>query len=215
MTGPVRPPEMGGVPGRDRDPGEAGGRGAVGMPGEGGGPEGPPRPVAGGPWRPEGEAAAPDLGAGCGRPVRGQAPGAAPSGRPVRENRRELGRRAEELAARHLAALGYRIVARNVRCPAGEADLICREGGEWVVVEVRSRRRPARGEPSFGTPAQSVDDRKFRRLVTAGQWFLARAGVPEAPWRIDLVAVTWPSTPQAAEVPEITVFRRLEGGAQR
>ncbi|ADU51079.1 Uncharacterized protein family UPF0102 [Thermaerobacter marianensis DSM 12885] len=134
--------------------------------------------------------------------------------------RHRLGRLAEELAARYLASRGYRVVARNVRCPGGEADLICHEGGEWVVVEVRARR-----SLRFGTAAQSVDARKFRRLVLAGQWFLARAGIPEAPWRIDLVTVTWPpGTGRAGPAgsgrepvirPVIAVYRRLEGGAQR
>ncbi|HEY8487807.1 MAG TPA: YraN family protein [Thermaerobacter sp.] len=143
------------------------------------------------------------------RPV--PAGGPAPAGRPVRDRQRR-GREAEELAARHLAALGYRVVARNVRCPWGEADLICRDGDEWVVVEVRSRRRPPAGLPPFGTPEQSLDARKFRRLVAAGRWFLARAGAAGAPWRIDLVAVTWPAGPGR---PEVSLYRRLEGGAQR
>ncbi|HEY8552031.1 MAG TPA: YraN family protein [Thermaerobacter sp.] len=137
------------------------------------------------------------------RPRRGDRPG-----------RRDLGRRSEELAARHLEALGYRVVARNVRCPGGEADLICREGGEWVVVEVRGRRTRR-----FGTAAQSVDARKFRRLVRVGQWFLTRAGLPDAPWRIDLVTVTWPPAADepggGAAAPTVAVYRRLEGGAQR
>lgn len=136
-----------------------------------------------------------------------------PPRRRERDGRWELGRRSEQLAARHLEALGYRVVARNVRCPGGEADLICRQGGEWVVVEVRGRR-----SDRFGPAAQSVDGRKFRRLVRVGQWFLAQAGLPDAPWRIDLVTVTWPATadePAGAVAPRVAVYRRLEGGAQR
>ncbi|HEY8414924.1 MAG TPA: YraN family protein, partial [Thermaerobacter sp.] len=57
------------------------------------------------------------------RPAGGSSPG-------------ELGARAEALAARYLEERGYRVVARDFRCPAGEADLIARDGDEWVVVEV-------------------------------------------------------------------------------
>ena len=127
-------------------------------------------------------------------------------------DRRRLGAAAEVLAGRYLEARGYRVVARNVRCPLGEADLICRDRDEWVVVEVRARRGHRRG-----TPEESLDRRKFARLVSVGQWFLARLGRPGDPWRIDLVAVTWPAGEPGPEArrPEIRHYRRLEGGAAR
>ncbi|HOW01581.1 MAG TPA: YraN family protein, partial [Rhodoglobus sp.] len=50
-----------------------------------------------------------------------------------------LGRRGEEIAARYLASRGLAIVERNWRCPQGEIDLIARDGGELVFVEVKTR----------------------------------------------------------------------------
>lgn len=138
----------------------------------------------------------------------------------------ELGARAEALAARYLEERGYRVVARNFRCPAGEADLIARDGDEWVVVEVRARRGRR-----LGTPEESLDRRKFARLAAVAAWFLARAGRPADPFRIDLVAVEWPDGPAGPGAgipggpggeggdglprPLIRLHRRLEGGAVR
>lgn len=137
-----------------------------------------------------------------------------------RLSRGQLGAQAEELAARHLQEQGYRVVARNFRCPAGEADLIARHGDEWVVVEVRARRGTR-----FGTPEESLDRRKFARLVAVARWFLAQARRPCDPFRIDLVAIHWPAGGGApgpgrdgtagGEEPAIRLYRRLEGGAGR
>jgi len=101
----------------------------------------------------------------------------------VSDHRQRLGRRGEDLAAAHLAGLGYEIVARNWRCPAGELDIVARQGETLVLVEVRARRSRA-----FGLPEESITAAKRGRLLACGQYLaaeLAWAGV----WRIDLVAV--------------------------
>ena len=54
--------------------------------------------------------------------------------------RRASGQAAEDLAARYLQARGLQLLARNVRCRAGEIDLVLREGAQIVFVEVRLRR---------------------------------------------------------------------------
>lgn len=98
--------------------------------------------------------------------------------------RLSLGRLGERLAAERLAALGYEVVARNYRCPAGEIDLVTRQGEAWVFVEVRARRGRA-----LGTPEESVTPRKRRRLIAAAQAYVQAQGLEAAPWRIDFVAV--------------------------
>lgn len=74
-------------------------------------------------------------------------------------NRSALGREGEDAAARHLAARGYQIVARNVRADRVELDLIARRGELVVFVEVKTRRAG-----SHGLAAEAVDPRKQRRL---------------------------------------------------
>ena len=98
--------------------------------------------------------------------------------------RRRLGQRGEQMAAEHLAGLGYEIVERNYRCPAGEIDLVARQGGRWVFVEVRTRRGGR-----FGTPEESVTARKRAHIIASAQHYLQAHDALEADWRIDAVAI--------------------------
>lgn len=121
-----------------------------------------------------------------------------------------IGARAEEVAAVHLAASGWRIIARNLRVGRDEVDILGLEPGQpptLVIVEVRSR-----GGPGFGAPEESVDRAKVARLYAAGAR-LAHGGAlpltvrpPSGRWRVDLVTVQ-PATPGAA--PRVT--RHLRG----
>jgi len=51
----------------------------------------------------------------------------------------ELGRYAEDLAAKYLLSIGWRILARNIKNKYGELDIIADDSGELVIVEVRCR----------------------------------------------------------------------------
>jgi putative endonuclease len=90
------------------------------------------------------------------------------------ERRASLGRLGEDAAASHLAARGYRIVARNVRADRVEIDLIARRGSLLVFVEVKSRRG---GDHALA--AEAVDPRKQRRLRRGALAWLA-SHPPEA-----------------------------------
>jgi putative endonuclease len=54
-------------------------------------------------------------------------------------NRKALGALGEERAREFLKKRGYRIVETNFRCREGEIDIIARDGGYLVFVEVRTR----------------------------------------------------------------------------
>jgi putative endonuclease len=60
--------------------------------------------------------------------------------------RRELGRRGEMLAAAVLTSRGIEILDRNVVVGTGEVDLLARSGRQRLVVEVRSVRGKLRVE---------------------------------------------------------------------
>ena len=100
------------------------------------------------------------------------------------KSRRALGEAAERAAACWLAGQGYEILERNVRCPFGEIDLIARESGELVFIEVRSRRRE-----DWGLPEESVDQAKQRRLRRLGAWYLQRKEWSQTACRFDVVGV--------------------------
>jgi len=97
--------------------------------------------------------------------------------------RQRLGRAGEDAAAAYLASLGLRIVQRNVRGPAGEIDIIAREGTTIVFVEVKARR-----SRSFGTALGAVDARKRKRLRAAAADYLQFVA-PGAQARFDVLAI--------------------------
>lgn len=102
---------------------------------------------------------------------------------PVSDTQRRGGR-AEARALEYLRQQGLVLVAANLRCRAGELDLIMRDGKVLVFVEVR-----ARCSGRFGGAAASVDHLKRRRLLQAAAYFLAhawRGAVPRC--RFDVVA---------------------------
>ena len=101
-------------------------------------------------------------------------------------DRRQLGQDAEDAALAHLQAQGLQLLARNVRYPFGEVDLVLRDGATVVFTEVRFRRGAL-----FGGAAASVDAAKRRKLVRASQaWLKAHRELAHAPCRFDVVAVT-------------------------
>lgn len=100
------------------------------------------------------------------------------------EARRRLGARGERAARRYLEQHGYEILETNHRTPAGEIDIVARQG-EWLVfIEVRTRRGNA-----FGTPEESITPAKRAKLIELAQSYIqTHEGLPEL-WRIDVVAI--------------------------
>jgi putative endonuclease len=76
---------------------------------------------------------------------------------------------AEQLAADYLQARGLVVLERNLRCKAGEIDLVCLEGDVLAVIEVRQRART-----DFGGALGSVTWRKQRKLMRAVRYFSQR-----------------------------------------
>jgi putative endonuclease len=99
--------------------------------------------------------------------------------------RNELARAGEDLAARFLAAKGWRIVARNVRCGrAGEIDIIAERGGLLAFVEVKTRRGDR-----FGTPGEAVTRQKQNRIRSLARLYLMRTKPRAGAIRFDVIEV--------------------------
>ncbi|MBI3178243.1 MAG: YraN family protein, partial [Deltaproteobacteria bacterium] len=97
---------------------------------------------------------------------------------------RELGGRAEALAARHLQEQGYRIVARNHRCEGGEIDLIAYEGDVLCFVEVRSRKTA-----DYGDPLETISRQKIYRVARAARDYIDTLPRPWPEMRFDAVGI--------------------------
>ena len=113
-------------------------------------------------------------------------------------SRLALGRGGERLAARYLRARGLRILARNVRTPRGEIDIVAMENKTLVIVEVRTQSGDA-----TKSPEQSIRARKKRSVLHAAHWFVRTRKLAHFPLRIDLIAILWPP----GKEPEIRHYR--------
>lgn len=103
---------------------------------------------------------------------------------------RERGRAAEQVAADLLAAHGLEIIDRNFTAAGAEVDLVAREpGGDrpdtCVFVEVRSR-----ASEEHGSPLETVDATKQRRVARAATaWLVAQDLWERVEVRFDVIAV--------------------------
>jgi putative endonuclease len=97
---------------------------------------------------------------------------------------RELGKHGEELAVRFLIRKRYRILARNWRDRGGEIDIVARDGGTLVFVEVKTRT-----SDTFALPVESVGYEKQRKLRRLAERYTMRSGMSECEARFDVVSV--------------------------
>lgn len=102
-----------------------------------------------------------------------------------RGNKRSLGAKKEQIAADYLKSQGYLIVETNFRCRQGEIDLIGRDGGYLVFVEVKYRSDGRAGEPE-----EAVNRAKQWTILQVARYYLYRRRLPETtPCRFDVVAI--------------------------
>ena len=62
-----------------------------------------------------------------------------------RNGRKKLGAWGESVAAHHLSAKGYEIMARNWRCSLGEIDLIVKDGAVIFLCRGQNAQRHSDG----------------------------------------------------------------------
>lgn len=97
----------------------------------------------------------------------------------------EVGATGEDRAVDHLVRKGYRIVERNYRCKVGELDVIARDGGVLVFVEVRSRR-----SSEYGNALDAVSWHKRRKVTRVAMAYLTARKPRFVEARFDVVAIT-------------------------
>lgn len=93
------------------------------------------------------------------------------------------GQAGERAARAWLEEKGYRFVTANWNCKLGEIDLIMRQGGELVFVEVRLRR-----PTSFGAGLDTVAWQKQRKLINTAKWYQQKMEY-WGPIRFDVVSI--------------------------
>lgn len=99
--------------------------------------------------------------------------------------RKVIGEFGEKLALEHLIGLNCIKLETNWRCRSGELDIIVQDADSLVFVEVRTRRMTGR----FGSPQESVDIRKQRKVRETAQVYLHQHHKHNCKIRFDLISV--------------------------
>lgn len=109
----------------------------------------------------------------------------APAKNPEQALGKTVGATAERVAEQWLCAKGLKSLERQVACRFGEIDLVMRDKGSVVLVEVKYR------EASLQAAVDSVTMAKRRKLGLAAKWLYGqRPEWQQLAWRFDVLAVS-------------------------
>jgi putative endonuclease len=101
----------------------------------------------------------------------------------IRRRAEQRGRFAEIKATLWLRVKGYRIVAKRLRTPFGEIDLIARKGQVLAFIEVKART-------DLATALEAVTPTQCQRIERSAQyWTRSYTGTRDLQWRFDLIAI--------------------------
>ena len=101
------------------------------------------------------------------------------------DSRQQFGKESEALAAKYLKKHGYRIMEQNYRTKLGEIDIIAKDKGTIVFVEVKARRSYLFGNPKF-----AITPKKQRKISMVALCYLKETKQDNAKARFDVVAVS-------------------------
>lgn len=100
-----------------------------------------------------------------------------------------LGARGESEAAAYLKRNKFRVIARNVRLPIGEIDLLAETPDRRTVVVVEVKSRTVGDGDAGRLPERAITRAKGRKLASLAASVSRRKGIEGRPIRIDVVAV--------------------------
>jgi putative endonuclease len=100
----------------------------------------------------------------------------------------ELGKRGEDIAKEYLENKGYQILKMNWRHKRAEIDVIAKQAGTLIFIEVKTR-----SSIDFGQPEEFVDWKKEKHLEFASLYYIEQSG-HEGEIRYDIIAITFTDT---------------------
>jgi len=107
----------------------------------------------------------------------------------MKDKTKSTGKEGEKIAADFLKKKGYRIIDKNFRCPLGEIDIVAREKGAIIFIEVKTRK-----SSELGYPEQAVGVRKQKKMSQLAIWYLQKKKIIDTSARFDVVAITMHSS---------------------
>ncbi|MFC1811192.1 YraN family protein [Thermodesulfobacteriota bacterium] len=99
--------------------------------------------------------------------------------------RQQFGKESESMAVMHLKKNGYKILERNFRTKLGEIDIIAKDKGTLVFVEVKAKR-----SDRFGNPKEAVTPKKQRKISKVALQYLKATNQNHVKARFDVVAIS-------------------------
>ena len=99
--------------------------------------------------------------------------------------RQQFGKESESLAVRYLKKNGYKILEQNYRNKLGEIDIIAKEKGVLVFVEVKARKTLF-----YGSPKWAVTPKKQRKISMVALYYLKSTKQTHVKARFDVVALS-------------------------
>jgi len=96
----------------------------------------------------------------------------------------QFGEKGESIAVNCLKKQGYRIIELNYRTKLGEIDIIAKQGGSLVFIEVKARK-----SSRFGRPELAVTPKKQRKISMVALYYLKSTKQSNAKARFDVVAI--------------------------
>lgn len=87
------------------------------------------------------------------------------------------------MAAAYFREKGYRIIEKNYRTVFGEIDIIAKDRGVLVFIEVKTRT-----DDVFGSPFEAVHKQKREKIRKVALCFMKKFG-KEVPARFDVLSI--------------------------
>ncbi|MGI6664077.1 MAG: YraN family protein [Christensenellaceae bacterium] len=99
-------------------------------------------------------------------------------------DKRQLGKKGEQLAAAYLQERGMILLRENYQIRGGEIDLIMQDGETLVFVEVKTRRSQA-----FGRGVEAIHAKKMQAMRRTAEQYIYENALQEMPMRFDVIEI--------------------------
>lgn len=101
-----------------------------------------------------------------------------------RKTTREIGNTGEDIACQFLTEKGWQILARNYYAGHSEIDIIAKEGGIYVFIEVKLR-----ASIRYGHPVEYVTPEKVEHVFGAAEHWMREQQLAGKPMRFDVIGI--------------------------
>jgi putative endonuclease len=115
----------------------------------------------------------------------------------MQNKRQQFGKESEFIAVRHLKKNGYKILEQNYRNKLGEIDIIAKDKGTLVFVEVKARRSDL-----FGNPKWALTPKKQRKISMVALYYLKAIKQSNVKARFDVVSIS-----SAEDKPKVEIIK--------